>query len=78
MSPAPLETVELPFSSREEKEHPSRVVADSARPSFLGALRSLERVLSRVSWPLGSRQPFRIHVNGDVIGVLDTCMTAVE
>lgn len=46
-----------------------------ARAFSLVALRPpLERLLSRLVWPIEDRQAFRIHVIGQAIGALASCV----
>lgn len=75
----PLETMAMPLSGGGEEGQSSRVRGSGAEDSFLGALRrSPERLRSRLVWPVGSRQPFRIHDNGQANGASATCMTGMS
>lgn len=62
---APSEIVRFPWSGKDEE------VGGGARAFSSVALRPpLERLLSRLVWPIEGHQAFRIHVIGQAIGAL--------
>lgn len=65
-----LETVGYSSSGRGEEGQHFRVGGTLRR--------SLERLLSRLAWRFRSRQPFRIHDNGEVKGALAKRMAGTE
>ena len=72
---APSEIVRFPWSGKGEEGHGSCVVGSSAMAFSLVALRTpLERLLSRLVWPIEDRQAFSIHVIGQAIGALASCV----
>lgn len=76
---APLETAEFSSSGSGEERQISRVGGSGAADIFVGASRrSPDRSRSRLFWPVESRQPFRIHDNGQANGPLATCMAGTS